>query len=298
MADRGGLGGGDARGGCILDDLSLTALTPVKNGQNVGLTTSARPTFFVYIPALGRTPDGSLVEEAEFGLQSAEGDRLHSVLFKLPEQSGTIGVTLSEADGFPDLETGKSYQWTLSILCDPSNRAADQTVRGTIQRVAPSPTLTAGLATATPEEVPQVYAREGIWHETLSTLAQLMQATPNDPALPKTWATMLESISSLVAYAQEPFVGFCPSDACPLSARNSADASDNRVLHHSNQNSNNDATTTTTPEQPIGREYNPPSDESPTESPDERPIGIEYNPPSPRAPGRPTGGGTRSLKSR
>jgi hypothetical protein len=69
--------------------------------------------------------------------------------------------------------------------------------------VEPSPSLSQQLATATPEEQPQIYAQAGIWYEALATLVKLRQDQPQNPALISQWETLLASVG-LEQIADQP----------------------------------------------------------------------------------------------
>ena len=50
------------------------------------------------------------------------------------------------------------------------------------------------LDTATPRELPLLYANAGIWHETLTTLVKLRQENPRDTELENYWINILNSV--------------------------------------------------------------------------------------------------------
>jgi hypothetical protein len=185
-----------SRDGCILGEKPLTALIPV-TPERIGLTISSRPTFFFYIPRTN-------AKDADFSLQDENGNIIYKTTFKLPKTSGAIALPIPNVATSPELQVDKSYQWTFSLVCNPQDRADDKYVQGSIQRVN-SPDLVAKVEKTALKQRPSVYAEAGIWHEMLTTLAELRRANPNDAALTAEWKSFLESVG-LKNVAQEPLV--------------------------------------------------------------------------------------------
>jgi len=181
---------------CILGEKSLTALIPV-TPEKLGLTIASRPTFFFYIPQ-------TKAENADFSLQDENGNIVYKTTLKLPKTSGVIGLPIPNVATSPELQVDKSYQWTFSLVCDAENRADDKYVQGFIQRVS-RPDLVAKVERTALKQRPSVYANAGIWHEMLTTLAELRRANPNDAALRAEWKSFLDSVG-LKDVAQEPLV--------------------------------------------------------------------------------------------
>ena len=70
------------------------------------------------------------------------------------------------------LDTGKEYQWFVAIVKDPTRRSSDIVAGGAIKRVEPSAMLRSRLAQAQREELPLIYATEGIWYDAIGSLSQ------------------------------------------------------------------------------------------------------------------------------
>lgn len=203
--------GGIARGGqaCSPDGVTAVQLLPlapptdpaaVEQGKvSVEPTVSERPIVFVYVPqTVARqaqfsvaiatdTPSGRTVEET-----------LYEYRLPLPEQPSVIAIPLRP------LDEGRFYRWVFQIQCDPTgDRSGDALTDGWLQRVAPNSSLSLRLNRATPQELPALYARSGLWQDTITSLGTLRAATPDDAALATDWASLLTSVR-LDALANAP----------------------------------------------------------------------------------------------
>jgi len=186
--------GGSVRGGlCPISPQRLTALLP---SSSLGLTVAARPSFFAYLPPTGGRP-------VELMLQDAQGNVLHLSSFQT-DKVGLVRVDLPSHA--PELKVGETYRWYLSIICDPNDSSANLHVGGWVQRVALTDNLRQQLAKIPVGDRPYLYARAGLWHETLASLMELRQAQPNNASLQADWASLLQ-IEGLDRVAQEPIAG-------------------------------------------------------------------------------------------
>lgn len=174
----------------------LTALTP---GDAMPLTLAEHPTFYWYVPTSGP-------QTLEFEL--VEGDNEENVVYQAKiqiPQGGIISHSLP-VDDTTTLEPGKSYHWYLKMVCDASDRTGDIVVDGWIERVEPDETIALALKNAnTPSNRVSIYAREGIWHDALSILAQMRRENPEDNDLFARWQQFLNSVE-LGDFATEPLV--------------------------------------------------------------------------------------------
>ena len=181
---------------CIAGEKRLTALIP-KTERKIGLTVTADPTLFFYVPSRGIT-----AETIEFILKDNNENTRYQTTLPVPKDPGIISLKIPRS---AKLQLGNSYRWTFSLICQTRSRDDDIYVNGIIQRVGLTPELTAQLAEAESREIPTIYANAGIWHETLSSLAQLRQDNPQDQALTDDWVRMLESVG-LGDIAEEPLI--------------------------------------------------------------------------------------------
>ncbi|GAA6620837.1 hypothetical protein NUACC26_066550 [Scytonema sp. NUACC26] len=67
-------------------------------------------------------------------------------------------------------------------------------VEGWVQRVNLEPTLRDRLKQATPQQQAVIYAREGIWYDALTSLAELQLANPQNSVLVEDWKSLLTTI--------------------------------------------------------------------------------------------------------
>jgi hypothetical protein len=64
------------------------------------------------------------------------------------------------------------------------------------------------LANTTVSDRPAVYAQAGIWHETLTSLADLYRKAPNNSQVVTNWRDLLTSVG-LDKIAREPLINCC-----------------------------------------------------------------------------------------
>lgn len=184
--------GGAKRGLCPQVKTELTALVPFTQETptvtNVwSLTTAAHPTFWFYVPYAQ-----NFAYPVEFELQDQESKQIYQKAIALPKQPGIISISLP-ADK-PSLAVNKQYRWFFTVYCDKTKQSPPVYVEGVVKRVNLNPAITQQLQKATPPEQFAIYAKHGIWHEALTTLAQLRQENPQDATLETQWEELLASI--------------------------------------------------------------------------------------------------------
>lgn len=207
----GGRKGSGSRGECSTNiDTVLTALMPTfvtsDDEQAVwGLTVSERPTFWFYVP-YSLTPEIT----AEFILQADEnGSIIHNTKIPLTTAATVPGViSLRLPSAIAPLEIGKRYYWKFVVHCDRQDPSANIVVDGWVERIAPNPSLVNQLEKATPRERARIYAKQGIWHESVTTLAELRRTYPQDAALTQEWEALLQAVN-LKEIASKPIVECC-----------------------------------------------------------------------------------------
>lgn len=179
--------GGATRGEQCFQEAALLnpQLKLLVPASNQGLTVAARPTLFVSVPQ-------TTAREAFFSLQDEQGNQHYQTILPVPDRSGIISIQLPEAA--PGLEVGQSYKWSFVIMCDDTLRPDSPLVEGYIQRIQPESALGERLESSSPLEQAALYAKSGIWHDTLAILAQLKQSQPNDSALAANWEELLTSV--------------------------------------------------------------------------------------------------------
>ncbi|MDA0269167.1 MAG: DUF928 domain-containing protein [Cyanobacteria bacterium] len=168
---------------CIAPDaaLPLTALMPE---SNYGQTIDGYPTFFFYLPETD-------AESVRFVIYNeTTNDLFYEGNFSPQSQSGIISLDLPDNGVQKALEVDQSYYWYLSIACNVEDPSANIVVGGTVARVAPSAAVEQALTTATPQQLPGIYASAGLWHDALVASAQLRQEASDSTA----WSALLTAV--------------------------------------------------------------------------------------------------------
>ncbi len=93
-----------------------------------------------------------------------------------------------------EFKPGVTYRWSVAVVMDPENRSQDVVVNGIIQRVEPTPELTADLAKAAESDKAAVYAEHGIWYDALQTISEQLVKSPHDQALLDQRASLLKQV--------------------------------------------------------------------------------------------------------
>ncbi|MEG3959394.1 DUF928 domain-containing protein [Microcoleus sp. herbarium2] len=183
--------------GCKLQEgLSITPLIPE---SNIGLTLTESPTFFAYVSHSST--------QVEFTLQAndQEGTEVYKTTFKV-DKPGIVEVSIPAiGDGQKSLEIGQRYEWSFSVACDEKDPSGNYFVYGIVQRIEPPETLKNDLANADPMARAIAYAKNGIWYDTLATLAEMRRLAPDDSGPRAEWTQLLQS-QGLGSIADRPLV--------------------------------------------------------------------------------------------
>ena len=207
--------GGASRGQCPVVGKPLTALVPAtqktlgaRQGSSPalgtlesvwGLTVAERPTLWFYVPYT-LTPKLPI----EFVLQDEQGNDVYQTSFTSSQTPPGIAKFRLPSTAAP-LKVGKKYHWYFSIYCDSDDPVF---VEGWVQRNALNPSVINRLQKATPRQRTALYAANGIWHDALTTLAELRSANPQDATLRNDWVSLLQPVG-LEAIAREPMSKCC-----------------------------------------------------------------------------------------
>jgi hypothetical protein len=193
--------GGATRGGatCFTGEKGLTPLLPA---NKLGLTFRNNPTFFWYTPP---TP----VKTAEFVIATNddEDQELYKTTLTLPDKSGIVGFTLPKDVSI--LKEGKTYHWTVTVICDPKDPGENPHLDGLVKLTSPNKKLSQALAVADPSIVSNLYAKNGIWYEALDNLVKLRKTKPQNQRIKQNWQDFLGSVG-LDNMFGEPFVDLPP----------------------------------------------------------------------------------------
>lgn len=191
---------------CLKGQLPLTALIPE---SQLGLTTVANPTLFFYVPQTS-------APELELIVQNENEQEIYQQKYKPSNKSGIIRLHLP----VNSLAVNKQYKWTFSVICNPADKTQNKFVAGVIQRVLPNPNLARKLPQATKKERAALYAEAGIWHDTLTTLAQLRYLTPNNQELASEWTGLItgKGVGLNQQIAQQPLI-YAPEVLKPINKK-------------------------------------------------------------------------------
>jgi hypothetical protein len=171
-------------------------VTPLMPANRHGLTVEDHPTFFVYVPQTS-------AQKALFVLKDKNEDYYYNKTLSLPRTAGIISFTLpTDARA---IEIGKRYQWSFVMICGEEIRPDSPGVKGQIQRIEPSQALLSQLKNVSPLERAALYGKNGIWFDTLTSLAQLRREQPGDSTLRANWEELLRSVG-LGAIATKPLL--------------------------------------------------------------------------------------------
>ena len=182
--------GGGNRDLCPDTSEKLIAIVPFAEKTEVPYveqTISAHPTFRFYIPY---TPTLGL--KAEFLLKDVEENLVYKNKFALKATPGIVNLTLPKREY--DLKVGEQYRWVFSIICNPANRSADNTVNGWIKRTSTSEVLPKNPATASEKERLRLYADSFLWFDMIDTLLSLKRTYPKEAEFKTTWEVLLRKI--------------------------------------------------------------------------------------------------------
>lgn len=178
--------GGASRGEqCPADvgpNLPFTSLLPK---GSPALTMEAYPSLMVYLPPTSAT-------KALLSVKDATENYDYQVIMPISDRSGIVSLTIPH--DAPALEINHEYQWSLALMCDNQLRPDSPVVQGDVMRVAVNSSLTDQLAQANLLESAALYGKEGIWYDTLSSLAKLKMSQPQDQEIAANWQNLLSSV--------------------------------------------------------------------------------------------------------
>jgi Domain of Unknown Function (DUF928) len=135
--------------------------------RTVGKTILDRPTFIWYVTE-------KVEKQLLFTLAEANGRVAifeKELIFSTP---GLVSFTLPEN---VQLSTGKTYQWTISVLVDKKDRTLNLSNRGWIQKITAVPELNQKLASVSSDYQRSLILDEyGLWYDSVAALHKSQQA--------------------------------------------------------------------------------------------------------------------------
>lgn len=213
--------GAGTRGTCMVGGAQSVPLLPVIPESQLGVTLEGYPTFFWYLPQ-------SKASVARFALYDRyRGQELYRTTLSLVNAPGIASFQLPN-DGSvripkTGLEVGKTYYWTLTLICDnpldPSDRSGDLRVQGFVQRVNPPRGFQERVRSTNERDLPALYAAQGIWYETLASLTKLRRSYPTDSAVQNDWASLMQAVKL------DQLIDAPVTPCCQIGSSNSSSAS-------------------------------------------------------------------------
>lgn len=165
----------------------IVAIVP----DHTGLTTKGQPALYWHL-------SNPTKYNIEFTLNDEQS--IEPIIEVNIKENGTQGFhVLRLSDYNINLKQGIEYQWFVTVVRDPEQRSKDVIATGMIRHVEPSKTLIQKLTGADKKDMPYIYAEQGIWYETLSSLSDLIAENPNDSDLIRMRTSLLEQAGLLEA---------------------------------------------------------------------------------------------------
>jgi len=202
--------GGGVRGPCPNGSEDMTALSPQ---SDAGLTSSGQPSFYLYVPKEISLPmEFSISEYPDENNPKAEEKEVYKTNFNLTGKAGIIKVSLPEK--MAGLEVGKSYYWSFSLVCKPNAKEASVIRGGWVQRQNLRSSVLQEIQAAaknSPEKLPGLFEREGMWYDALATIAELRSKNPGKADIEKEWERLLNTVE-LGNLVNEEFINYTASN--------------------------------------------------------------------------------------
>jgi Domain of Unknown Function (DUF928) len=176
---------------------SLPILTVLAPKDHMGLTVQEQPVLYWYLSHETQHPVAVTLTE----WQSVKP--LLEMQLNPPLQPGMQRVRL--ADYGIRLASGVSYRWSVALVPNATQRSQDIITAGTIERIALPDELRNQLAQTDKMTSPRLYARAGLWYDTIAALSELIDAAPQNTTLRQQRATLLEQeeLTQAAAYDRQ-----------------------------------------------------------------------------------------------
>lgn len=189
---------GASRGdGCPQEVIALgRCVTPLVPATKNRLTVAEHPTFFVYVPQTS-------AKKIFFGLIDENNNFHYQQKIPISSKEGILSFKLPE--DAPPLEIDKNYRWTFILIGEQGLRPDSPGVRGEIRRVKPTSELMSQLQNQSLLERAALYGKNGLWYDTLASLAEARRAQPGNATLASTWQELLKS-AGLQEIATKPLL--------------------------------------------------------------------------------------------
>lgn len=159
--------GGGKRSGCsklskVNPEATLMAIVP--QDDRGGMSISATPTFWVYVPYLVKEPLTAVLSVRKAGDYSLQPIQKMQLTLN---QSGLVGVQLSEPIVDRDL-----LEWSLTVVCDAEKPDRNPFVSGLVL-VKPDDALMRRMMGLSQTDRVLELVRSGYWYDTLEIVAKI-----------------------------------------------------------------------------------------------------------------------------
>ena len=161
----------------------ISALVPHNN-----INTFAGPQASLWL----RIPAELSQKRAEIFVQNPETFEIiyqqQFLLSDLETGISKINLPATDDEGTPLLAAEKDYFWEFAVICDAADRTRDHIAQGFVHRLETTDAFEQELATLTPGEQAEQYAKSEIWQETLELALQTRASEPT------AWSQLLDSV--------------------------------------------------------------------------------------------------------
>ena len=170
----------------------LYALVP----DHVAMTAEEQPHLVWYLSKTTSLPLELTVVEG-IGVEP-----ILEVALPTPTDAGIQMISLVQYD--TRLEPGKTYQWFVSLIPDPTRRSKDVIAGGMLEVDKLPYGLSDEVKQANPLNATKLLAKAGFWYDAMGMISNEIQANPKDQALREIRAALLKEVDlSLVAQVDQ-----------------------------------------------------------------------------------------------
>jgi len=160
----------------------LYALVP----DHVAVTAEEQPPLVWYLSKATSFP-------LEFTVLEGIGvEPLLEVPLSSPAEPGIQIIPLAQYD--LKFETGKIYQWFVSLIPDPARRSKDIIAGGMLEVKRLPENIAEAVKQATPQDATKLLAKAGFWYDAMGVISHGIQANPTDRALHDVRAALLDQV--------------------------------------------------------------------------------------------------------
>ena len=125
-------------------------------------------------------------------VEGMEVEPILEVALSSPTEAGIHILSLAQYD--LRLETGKTYQWFVSLIPDPTRRSKDIIAGGMLEVERLPDGLSDDVKQVTPLDATKLLAKAGFWYDAMGVISSGIQANPTDQALREVRAALLEQV--------------------------------------------------------------------------------------------------------